>query len=690
MPHPLRAPVVVAVLLAAAALAHAAPPKTNADPLLAIDMNRSAIIADIVKGFESQATSPGATRLRAKLENLRADRLLAASLASSRTSLDAILVESETPQSATFASVREKALGDANRDLVYTPIVPCPIVNTFTSPIGRLPAASITAFDAIAGDFAAQGGQNSCATQLPTNMAAIAAQIAVVSPSNEGWLNLWPVGQTLPNNVTLGNYRDQAGDLPNIVTNSALVPLCTSACAGGKEFNLYTASEAVVTIAVVGYFAPPLGGAPGAGTVTSVATGTGLTGGPITTTGTISVANGGIGSAQLADGAVTFAKIADGSIGPTKLSAFSVGRDQVNPGAIQLRLSAVCSRGVPLIGIGQDGSPICHNPTRTLAFFTSRTSVAIRADGRPVVARDGGNLHDCADANCTSGTDINLNLGGDVAMALRTDGRPVVAVGNSFSQLLAICGDATCSNAAPVVTRTLDSGSIGTFSVLALRADNTPLVSYFEFSSGQTRLYVCNDPSCASGTIRTITASPSYTPSALRIRPNGTPVITLRNYFGGGHALYDCNDASCSSGTIRSLGGGSSIRFLLGLAVRSDNRAVVVNTGPVMHDCADAACTSNSARSFDNGEFVSASAAVIRANGRPLLAYGTGSGAVKLFDCGNAECTFGTVRLLDQTDASFVDAEIALTLRADGRPVLSYPAGNGTLRLLSCQNATCQ
>lgn len=397
-----------------------------------------------------------------------------------------------------------------------------------------------------------------------------------------------------------------------------------------------------------------------------------------------------VGTAQLADQSVTGSKIADGTIGPNKLAPFGIGRDQVNAGAIQLRLTAVCSRGAPLIGIGQDGSPICDHPAASLAFTTARTKVVIRPDGRPLIARDGGNLYDCSDANCTSGTGINLNLGSDVAMALRSDGRPVVAVGNGGAQLLAICGDATCSNSAPVVLRTLDSGSIGTFSMLALRPDNTPLVSYFEFASGQTRLYVCNDPSCASGTVRTITASPSYTPSAMRIRPNGTPVITLRNYFSGGHALYDCNDASCSSGTIRALGGGASIRFLLGLAVRSDNRAIVVNSGPVMHDCADAACTSNTAQPFDTGEFVSASSAAIRSDGRPLLAYATAFGSVKLFDCGNAACTFGTVRTVDQTSNGFSDQEISLALRTDDRPVLAYPAGGSQLRVLSCLNATCQ
>jgi hypothetical protein len=56
----------------------------------------------------------------------------------------------------------------------------------------------------------------------------------------------------------------------------------------------------------------------GGGGVTNVATGTGLTGGPITTTGTISIATSGVGTAQIADGAVTDVKI--GGVASSKLS----------------------------------------------------------------------------------------------------------------------------------------------------------------------------------------------------------------------------------------------------------------------------------------------------------------------------------------------------------------------------------
>ncbi|MFA5035210.1 MAG: hypothetical protein WC500_05475, partial [Candidatus Margulisiibacteriota bacterium] len=50
------------------------------------------------------------------------------------------------------------------------------------------------------------------------------------------------------------------------------------------------------------------------GTVSQVNTGTGLTGGPITATGTISIANGGVAAGQLATGAVTGGAIADDTI----------------------------------------------------------------------------------------------------------------------------------------------------------------------------------------------------------------------------------------------------------------------------------------------------------------------------------------------------------------------------------------
>lgn len=58
----------------------------------------------------------------------------------------------------------------------------------------------------------------------------------------------------------------------------------------------------------------------GTGTVTIINTGAGLSGGPITVTGTIALADGGVTNVKLADGSVTTAKIADGTIATADIS----------------------------------------------------------------------------------------------------------------------------------------------------------------------------------------------------------------------------------------------------------------------------------------------------------------------------------------------------------------------------------
>lgn len=75
-------------------------------------------------------------------------------------------------------------------------------------------------------------------------------------------------------------------------------------------------------------------GGGGGGTVTQVNTGAGLTGGPITTTGTISIPNDGITSAMLQSNSVTSAKITDGTIVTADLGDNSVTSAKIVDGTI--------------------------------------------------------------------------------------------------------------------------------------------------------------------------------------------------------------------------------------------------------------------------------------------------------------------------------------------------------------------
>jgi len=149
------------------------------------------------------------------------------------------------------AKVGAKALGDAAADLVYTPVVPCRIVDTrnaggaFASGATRDYHAYLTN-----GTFASQGGAASdCG--IPANPAAAALNIAIVSAGGVGFLTAWPFNSNRPLASTL-NYFAQG----QIVANGALVPLCQPGCAA--DFSVYASGNVHVIIDIVGYFAAPV------------------------------------------------------------------------------------------------------------------------------------------------------------------------------------------------------------------------------------------------------------------------------------------------------------------------------------------------------------------------------------------------------------------------------------------------
>src|SRR5437773_41313 len=103
--------------------------------LLTIDQNRATVVDRIVNQWGDRLVSSGASissrQLREILSALRADHLLAASLAGSveglRDVVSGALVRTDAAVSLTLKHA--KSLGDTTDDLVYTPVVPCRIVD---------------------------------------------------------------------------------------------------------------------------------------------------------------------------------------------------------------------------------------------------------------------------------------------------------------------------------------------------------------------------------------------------------------------------------------------------------------------------------------------------------------------------------------------------------------------------------
>ncbi|HEY7508628.1 MAG TPA: hypothetical protein VIG50_00160, partial [Vicinamibacteria bacterium] len=88
-------------------------------------------------------------------------------------------------------------LGDSNRDLVFTPVPPCRVIDTRFAVAGKL-LAGVPRDSDVAGTLSDQGGLTDCL--IPFGPAtAIAVNLVAVAPSGAGNLRAWAFGDPVPN-----------------------------------------------------------------------------------------------------------------------------------------------------------------------------------------------------------------------------------------------------------------------------------------------------------------------------------------------------------------------------------------------------------------------------------------------------------------------------------------------------------
>ena len=476
----------------------------------------------------------------------------------------------------------------------------------------------------------------------------------------------------------------------------------TGTCTGGQSVASINANGTVNCVAG------------GGGGVTQITAGDGLSGGTITTTGTIAVAKGGITSDMLANGAV--------------------GLAQINTAQVQARISSTCPAGRYFRGVSANGTVVCEllpgvhsisvadDPAPVVGF---RASMALGDDGLPVIAHAQGSdpsfalrVTHCNDVACSGGDETSTvvdstspQTGISPAIAIGGDGNPVIAYRNNTTGDLwvAKCNDVACAGNDETRTMVHEASSFSGYDYpsIAVAADNLPVIAYTDYDTGGTLMVAkCNDAACAGGN-ETITALPTIGREIdLQIAADGFPIIAHESVTIAGLLVTKCNDAACSGGGDTTAVVDDTANILanvISMQIRANGRPLIVHrdSGSAtlrIVDCNDNACAgSNETKAVlgDNGKSIGGFdtlAMAIGPDGVPAIAFfNTTDLSVRLAQCGDDHCFAGTASFATLEDNNIEVRGIVMAMAPDNTPVVAYQDfSNGRLKVVKCGTRSCQ
>ncbi|MET0554093.1 MAG: hypothetical protein ABW221_13710 [Vicinamibacteria bacterium] len=431
------------------------------------------------------------------------------------------------------------------------------------------------------------------------------------------------------------------------------------------------------------------------GTVTGIATGAGLTGGPITTTGTIAVAPGGIGLAQ------------------------------IDTSQVQARVIGTCPLGSYLRGINPDGSAVCTglpNPhTVTVADDPADnvgtwSSIAIGTDGLPVISYQNSSAGDlkvlkCGNRACSAGNTISTpdasanSVGAFTSIAVPATGLPLVSYFDATAAALKLlrCANAACSSGVTGAVDDQPANSVGAHSSIAIPPDGRAVISYSDWTAGTLKVLKCGNAACNVGNVATTVDDPANavgTYTSLALGSDGLPVISYTDTTAGALKVLKCGNAACNAGNVATTvdDPANSVGEYTSIAVGADGLPVVsyrdATAGRLkVAKCGNAACSAGNTittlTGAPTGEYTSLA---IGADGLPVISHRGTGGSLAVTRCGDDACSTGNLTsILDDPAGLSVGITTSIAIGADGLPIVSHgESTGGTLRIAKCGNAGCQ
>jgi len=502
----------------------------------------------------------------------------------------------------------------------------------------------------------------------------------------------------------------------------------------------------------------------GGGTVSSVATDATLTGGPITTTGTLGIAPGAVGGAQInssevqkrvagscssgqmvqsvnADGSVNCAAASGGSgtvtnvatdatltggpistSGTLGIAPGGVGLAQIDTSKVQARVSGACAPGEYMSGVNADGSVVClalpSIPTQVVPPYVPRitsywgkggslSAMALGSDGLPIISYStvvNSNhvlmVAKCTDPACLAPIITTLfdripaglfdpAVGGS-SITVGSDGLARISfVAAKPSTGIPALYFLKCANAACTAT-TINQSSIAalvdvsaamTSPITLIDSVNQVSIMYLDTASNLRRS-TCGGADCTS-IFNTTTLASGVSPSfaGAIVLPGNTFYYAYANAAGSSH--FYCSD-SCPGGAVAFYTQTvAQPQIAIGYGQGSDIFVAFRNSAGNL-SLKDLTQTSLAIKVVDTNSNVLA-VSVAASTGPATIAYRNGN-LIKTATCSGSSCIGSITPVLVD---GLANSSIAVRVSSDNLPVLTYANGS-ELRVAKCTSTSCQ
>ena len=248
--------------------------------------------------------------------------------------------------------------------------------------------------------------------------------------------------------------------------------------------------------------------------------------------------------------------------------------------------------------------------------------------------------------------------------------------------------------AAPVVGRQVFGktvvGSTGFGVSMDIGTDGLPVISYID-GSNKVQMIHCGNASCTSGNLQNLVAGVvANGTTQIVVGSDGFPAILYYDSGNGSIYLAHCSDAVCATKTLAQQEPVSPKEP--SLAIGSDGFPIFsygTAAGLRFEHCSSVTCANGVLTTLDGPNVGSSSAIAVGNDGFPIIAYRNDASAdVKVFHCGNVTCSSGnTITPLD-TDQG-VETQMGIAIGTDGLPIIAFQSSGSDVRVVQCANLSC-